>query len=389
MTVQFTWRRLVWVATALHVTTVITAALHAAAVPGVQTPGSRPQVPPAIPVTRTGEDIFRATCITCHHIDGTGSPRAVVGFDVPLPDFTDCAFATAESDADWHSVVHEGGRIRGLDRHMPAFGDALSKADIAKVVTYIRSFCTNKSWPQGDLNFPRPFFTEKAFPESETVFTTKSARPEGGREIEQAVEYERRIGPRGQIVAEIPVAFVREGEPWMRGLADVEVGYKHTLLANLRTGTIVSGGAIVTLPTGDETKGLGGGTFVYEPVVYAGQRLPGMSFIQGQAGLEFPQASDDERSAYVNMAVGKSFAADRGFGRLWTPIFEVLWARPFGGESTWDVVPGIQISLSKIQHVRAAVGLRMPVNQRAERPNEFVFYLLWDWADGGFLQFWK
>jgi len=382
MNSPLTWRRFVWVAAALHFSVVLTAALHAA-------PQTMAQKPPAIPATRTGEDIFRATCITCHQIDGKGSPRSVVGFDAPLPDFTDCGFATAESDADWQSVVHEGGPIRGLDRHMPAFGDALSKADIAKVVTYIRSFCTEKAWPQGDLNFPRPFFTEKAFPESETVFTTKAARPEGGREIEQAFEYERRVGSRGQIVAEIPLQFVREADPWVRGMGDVEIGYKHTLIGNLRTGTIVSAGAIVTLPTGDETTGLGGGTVVYEPVVYAGQRLPGLSFVQGQAGLELPHVSGGERSAFVNMAFGKSFAADRGFGRLWTPIFEVLWARPFGGESSWDVVPGVQVSLSKIQHVRAAVGVRVPVNQRTERTPQLVFYLLWDWADGGFFEFWK
>ena len=62
--------------------------------------------------------------------------------------------------------------MRGLDRHMPAFGDALSPEQIERAVQYLWSFCTDPSWPRGDLNLPRAFFTEKAFPENETVWTT-------------------------------------------------------------------------------------------------------------------------------------------------------------------------------------------------------------------------
>ena len=121
---------------------------------------------------RTPENLYRAACITCHGPDGTGAPKSIVGFDAPLPDFTDCAFATAEADVDWFSVVHEGGPVRGLDRHMPAFGDALSPDEIALAVSHVRTFCHDPSWPRGDLNLPRAFFTEKAFPENEVVWAT-------------------------------------------------------------------------------------------------------------------------------------------------------------------------------------------------------------------------
>jgi hypothetical protein len=38
----------------------------------------------------------------------------------------------------------------------------------------VRSLCTDKRWPRGELNFPAPLFTEKAFPENETL--VKSVR---------------------------------------------------------------------------------------------------------------------------------------------------------------------------------------------------------------------
>ena len=64
-------------------------------------------------------------------------------------------------------------------------------------------------------------------------------------------------------------------------------------------------------------------------------------------------------------------------------------ARPFGEHAEWDVVPQLQVSLSKIQHVIIAGGVRIPVNARDERGTAVVTYLLWDWFDGPFTSFWK
>ncbi|HSS38196.1 MAG TPA: c-type cytochrome, partial [Polyangia bacterium] len=79
---------------------------------------------------RTGAAVWAAACAACHGADGAGQPRAVVGFDVPLPDFRDCTFATSEPTADWFAVVHEGGPVRALDRLMPAFTGALRDEEI-------------------------------------------------------------------------------------------------------------------------------------------------------------------------------------------------------------------------------------------------------------------
>jgi hypothetical protein len=67
----------------------------------------------------------------------------------------------------------------------------------------------------------------------------------------------------------------------------------------------------------------------------------------------------------------------------------VLAANPEDGRAEWDVVPQIQISLSKLQHVLLDVGVRIPLNEREERKPQVLVYLLWDWFDGGLFDFWK
>ena len=71
-----------------------------------------------------------------------------------------------------------------------------------------------------------------------------------------------------------------------------------------------------------------------------------------------PTTSKGAREAFVRTAIGTTLAQDRGFGRAWSPQVEVLWARPEGGPSEWDVVPQIQVTLSKLQHVMVAGGVR-------------------------------
>lgn len=343
----------------------------------------------ALPAERTGADIYNAACVTCHAADGKGSPRSVVGFDADLPDFTDCAFSSAEADLDWYSVVHEGSPIRALGHHMPAFGDALSSTDIELAVGHVRTFCKDPSWPRGDLNLPRSFFTEKAFPENETVWAT-SFTGRGERSVANDLIYERRIGSRSQIEAVVPVNFQQSADGgWVRGLGDIAFAFKRTLYASMHTGRIAAAGAEVILPTGKESSGLGNGYTVVEPFAMWGQILPRNFFLQMHGGAEFPTDSAQAKEAYVRTALGTTFFGNRGFGRAWSPQVEVLWARPEGGTAEWDIVPQLQITLSKLQHVMVAGGVRIPVNDREARHPEALIYLLWDWYDGSIFDFWK
>ena len=338
---------------------------------------------------QTGAQLFQSACAACHGLDGKGAPQSVVGFDVPLPDFTDCAFASAEPDPDWFAVIHEGGPVRGLDRHMPAFGSVLSAAEISLAIGHVRTFCT-EAWPRGDLNLPRAFFTEKAFPENEAVWTTSvTTRP--GTEWGNVFIYEQRLGARNQFEINAPIDFIEGADgQWVRGLGDVGIAFKRVLHASAQSGRIVAAGAEVVFPTGKESLGLGGGDTVFEPFAMWGQVLPGNSFIQVHGGAELPAHPDrTSRELFLRSAIGTTFAQDRGFGRAWTPQLEVLWARPQDESSEWDLVPQVQVTLSKLQHVMVAVGARVPLTQRDERHPRALVYLLWDWFDGGFFDFWK
>ena len=351
----------------------------------------------ALPANATGQEIFVAACATCHGMDGKGSPPAVVGFDLPLPnghtfpDFTDCATNTVEPLGDWMAVAHRGGPVRALDRRMPAFGDALSDEQIERAIRYLWTFCDDSAWPRGDLNLPRAFFTEKAFPENESVWTT-GVTTSGAKAVTNELLYEHRIGSRWQYEIAVPfgASQAEPGGAWNRGLGDVEVALRRTLYARLDRGSIFAAGAAVTLPTGKEELGLGNGFTIYEPFAMWGQIVGGSGFVQVHAGYEFPSNRTlGDREGFIRTAFGYTVAQDQGFGRAWSPMLEVLAAKPESATTEWDVVPQLQISLSKLQHILVDVGVRVPLNEREERKPQVLMYLLWDWFDGGLFEFWK
>ena len=344
----------------------------------------------ALPKDATGEDIFRMTCSTCHGPDGRGSPRSVVGFDVPFPDFADCTINTVEPLSDWSAVIHRGGPIRGLDRHMPAFGDALSDDQIEAVVKHLWSFCKDPSWPRGDLNYPRAFFTEKAFPENETVWTT-GVNTSGPKAVTNLLVFEHRIGSRSQYEVTVPIDFQQTtaGQPWARGIGDVELALRRSFYASIDHSAIVAAGGAVILPTGKEATGLGGGVTRWEPFAMFAKGIGANGFLQMHGGAELSSDTGKTSSeSFLRAALGYTYAQDHGFGRAWTPMTELLFARPWGSPSEVDVVPQVQVSLSKLQHILLSVGVRVPVTQREERHPQFLTYFLWDWFDGGLTEFW-
>jgi hypothetical protein len=339
---------------------------------------------------RSGAELYGAACAACHAIDGTGSPQTLVGFDDPIPDFTDCSFATPEAAADWFAVAHAGGPVRAFSRRMPSFGAALSEGELERIIDHVRGFCDDKAWPRGELNLPRALVTEKAYPENEALLTT-SIQKGAARELTNEFIYERRFGTRNQFEIAVPLTMqANEGDRWLRGLGDIAVAVKRAVYHNARAGSIFSVGGELVLPTGKEGEGLGRGTMIFEPFLSAGQILPHEAFVQAQAGLELPRSRDHEREAFWRGVLGMTFVQGR-FGRSWTPMIEAAAVRELeaGQRPQWDVLPQLQVSLSKRQHILVSGGVRIPVNQREGRHPQVLTYLLWDWFDGGFRDGWR
>ena len=71
-------------------------------------------------------------------------------------------------------------------------------------------------------------------------------------------------------------------------------------------------------------------------------------------------------------------------------MIEWLAARDLEDAATtdWDVVPQMQITLNRRQHIMINVGVRIPLSERTGRSTQVITYFLWDWFDGGLLDGW-
>jgi mono/diheme cytochrome c family protein len=340
------------------------------------------------PATRSAEELYDAGCAHCHGRDGRGVSADRLALPVPLPDFTDCQFAPREPDSDWAAVIHEGGPARAFHRTMPAFDGALTSDEIGLALSHVRTFCGERAWPRGELNFPKALVTEKAFPEDEVIFTSSFAT-EGDGAVASKYIYEKRFGAQNQIEVVVPLTAYATAGDWTAGVGDLAFAFKRVLAHSHRRGSIVSLTGELVFPTGAEDKKLGKGYGVIEPFVTFGQALPGDGFFQFQGGGAFPTDGDAHKSSFFRFVTGKTWTRGR-WGRAWSPMVEFLGSKTHaeGKKVQWDILPQLQVSLSTRQHILMNMGLRMPLTDSGTRKTQFVVYLLWDTFDGGFFQGW-
>jgi mono/diheme cytochrome c family protein len=340
-----------------------------------------------------GQKLFRSACAACHGADGRGTSQDVAGFTRPrtFPDFTACDQTTPEPNINWQDVITHGGRARGFSDIMPSFSAALTPEQVDDLVAYLRSFCKDSRWPRGELNLPRALVTEKAYPEDEVVLST-SFNAQGAPGGTSHIIHEQRFGKNNQIEVDVPVNFQDEKHTWYGGVGDTTLAVKRTFYSNLQSGSIFALQGGVLLPTGSRTRGFGSGTTTFETFAAFDQLFRTNTFIQTQFGADLPRHTDiAPQSIFFNTAIGQSIAVDHGFGRVWSPMMEFVAARDLvdNAKTNWDVVPQMQVTISKRQHIKADLGVRVPITNTTGRNVQIVFYLLWDWQDGRLNEGWR
>jgi hypothetical protein len=75
---------------------------------------------------------------------------------------------------------------------------------------------------------------------------------------------------------------------------------------------------------------------------------------------------------------------------MWSPMVEFVANRDLvnGARNDWDVIPQMQVTISRRQHIRADIGVRDPFTNTHGRQKQVLFYLLWDWQDGKLNEGW-
>jgi hypothetical protein len=290
----------------------------------------------------------------------------------------------------WKNVIVDGGPARGFSQIMPAFGEVLSSKEIDDVIAYMRGFCANKHWASGELNLPRALVTEKAYPEKEVVIST-AVNASGAPGFTTDIIYEQQFGVHNQVEIDVPINAMDQNHSWNSGLGDITFGLKREMFSSLRTGSIFSLFGGVLAPTGNAERGFGAGTTVFETFAAFDQLFPTNTFLQFQVGAELPHRTDIAPQVLFSRAViGQTFAGKNRLGRMWSPMLEFLAARDLvdGAKTNWDVLPEMQVTISRRQHVRGNIGVLTPFSNTAGRSKQVVFYLLWDWGDGKLTEGW-
>ncbi len=345
---------------------------------------------PSSTTPTTIPEMWGAWCARCHAENGSGKVGEPTITVEPM-DFTDCRVSTPEPDADWELAIVDGGPAVGLSSEMPAFGDALNVQQVRGFVSHIRTMCADTGWPHGNLNFPRPIFTEKAFPENELVIlprvTRRKAETPTGEQSLTNVDlvsiYERRFGRRAMWEVALPIAsHDTAGTSRRRGIGDLELAVKYVLASTsdrlhgstkTRRHGILSGGLEVRLPTGSEVGALGNGTPVVEPYLAAGALLADW-YLQAQTKVEVPADTDKADRAFVyNLSVGRDTS---GAPTTWTLGMELN-----GENGALAVTPQVRKSLTRTGALGAAFGVRIPINERREQGTTWVGYLLWEYLE--------
>ena len=326
-----------------------------------------------------GRITFQQACAVCHGQDGRPDPDSpvVAAFDPTPADLPDPLFNSREPAEDWFMVVKYGGEALGLSAQMPAQEGNLSDDEIGNVVAYVKTLVDTSRYPPGELNLMLPVRTKKAFPEDEIVWKSRYASRDGADEFRNVVEFENRIGRRGQSIVEL----VHSDNGADSELREIELGYKHAFAYDAVRQSLWSAAFVVAFPVdgdGDEE--------LAPYLAYA--RAFAQSTIQGSARAKLPIDDFDNGELELSGIVHYTWTP---WPRRVFPALEATATVPFDNDNRdsvqWTLLPQVRIGLTRGGHVALNLGVEIPLSDQAYDSRLHVT-LLWDFADGSFFSDW-
>lgn len=332
-----------------------------------------------------GKALYDRACARCHGLDGKGD-RPDIQLKARMPNFARCAESAEETDAQWRRLIEKGGIVYGLSAKMPAYDDVLTREQIDGLLMYMREFCGNRKWVRGELNFQRPLFTEKTYPENELVISPRVEREKGANfSFVWNNILERRIGPRTQLEFALPIgsagASPMQGQNRRSvGVGDFEVGIKQVLFDSLSKRAAVSGGLDVAFPSGRREDRLGQGTTKFEPFIALGKQTKGW-IVQGSFKFELPLDTEKaDREFAFNIALGYPVYFIGGLRDVF-PMLEIVGSRELkrGEPNLVFLVPQVRLPIDRMGRWAFALGPTIPLTQRSSARAGFAAYLLYEY----------
>jgi mono/diheme cytochrome c family protein len=326
-----------------------------------------------------GRGVFEQNCIMCHGADAKGTGQLAAALPVRPANLTDCKLTAEDPVEVLQGIIRHGGPYAGRSSVMPAFGTVLSNSDIADVARYVKSLCADPDWVPGELNFPRPLLTGKAFPEQEMIVGGRFGR--NGKSVSEYVGIlEYRVNGRTNIEIKSRALSINPNiGPTESGIGDTTLSVKRVLAFSPLYRTLASAGVELTLPTGSDRRGLGDGSVVFEPYLRAG--VDWRQFVVQVAGaLALPaRTSNINSEGKVDVAIGRYFFPDP---RLQiTPMIELNTTTrisgPSYGQTKSAILPQVRV---KWLVWSLGVGVQAPITGARDFDIRPLFDLVYEYA---------
>jgi hypothetical protein len=227
-------------------------------------------------------------------------------------------------------------------------------------------------YEEPDIEFFYPIVTRRPVVERELEFKLEYEKNEEGRQVELAAALEWVILPRWQVEIEFPLVILDPDQgSTIGGLGDIEIDNKVQIFKSVEYRLLVAGGVELKVPSGSESRGLGGELAV-EPYITAGIALGPFDLL---AEIAYEWVIDPAREEELSTGLALGYPAWRWF----IPFVELRTVTPTRGEDHRTqayVVPGFDVK--PYAGITLRMGVQLPVTDAKEFDYQVRFAGVWE-----------